>query len=57
MVNGFSNESCRTQSQLGQNALIQKGFLQEAIQKLGETVEGMDAENKLKDNIANFSAY
>ena len=55
IVNKFSNESSETQSQIRQNALIQRNY-KEAVERMGETIEDMDKEIELKDNKINFLA-
>ena len=45
IVDKYSNESFRTQSQRGQNASIQRTTFVEAIKIMGETIDDLDKEN------------
>ena len=50
-----SKESYKTQTQRGQNAIIQKRLNEEATKILGETFEDLDKETELEDNKTSFS--
>ena len=46
----YDKESYSAQSRIGQNALIQSKVFEEAIIKMGDTIEDMDREMEQKDN-------
>ena len=45
VVDKYSKESYRSQSQIGQNASIQRTTFVEAIKIMGETIDGLDEGN------------
>ena len=45
----YSNESYRTKSQTGQNALVERVIYAEAIEIMGKTSEDMEKETELED--------
>ena len=45
IVDKYSNESYRSQSQIGQNASIQRTTFVEAIKLMGETIDDLDEGN------------
>ena len=47
-------ESFSTQSKIGQKALIQSNFFEQAIKMMGDTIEDMDKETEQKDNKTEF---
>ena len=44
----------KTQSQIGQAALLQRIIYEEAEKIMGETIQDMDKEIELKDNTINY---
>ena len=44
IVNKYSNESYKTQSQIGQTVFVQRRIYQEAVEFLCKTIEDMDEE-------------
>ena len=54
IIDKYNNQSYRTRSNLGQNALIQSSIYKEAINIMGDTINDMDIEIEQKDNKINF---
>ena len=56
IINKYSNESFRTQSQTGGNVVVLRRLREEAIEIMGENIEGMVKEIEPKDNEITFVA-
>ena len=50
IIEKYNKESYETQSEEGQNALIQSKVFEQAINIMGDTIEDMDIEMEQKDN-------
>ena len=53
-IEKYNKQTYSTQSKIGQHVLIQRKVPEQAIKKMGETVEDMDIETEQKHNKIEF---
>ena len=53
-IEKYNKESYSTQSRIGQNAVIQNKVVEQEINIIGDTIEGMDFDIEEKDNKIEF---